>query len=139
MVRLVAFILNADEELSFTKGMAQEDEPDIWKKNALGEIELSIILGQPDEKRIKKACGASEEVIIYTYQKGMAESWLKQNEKIIKRFKNLKVIALSFSDEIELLCKRSMTLQCNVLDNELTLITDEHSIIVHEELATIKS
>lgn len=137
MVRLVAFILNADEALSFTRGMAQEDEPDLWKKNAVGEIELSIILGQPDEKRIKKACGTSEEVIIYTYQKGMAEAWLKQNEKILKRFKNLKVIALSFSDEIELLCKRSINLQCNVLDNELTLITDDYSIIVYEDLCEI--
>lgn len=139
MVRLVAFVLNADESLRFTKGIAQEDEPDLWKKNRVGETELSIILGQPDEKRIKKACGNSEQVIIYAYQKGMAESWLKQNEKVIKRFKNLKVAALSFNDDIELLCKRSMTLQCNVLDQELTLITDERSIIVYEELATIKS
>jgi len=133
MVRLTAFILNADEELLFTKGIAQDDEPDLWKKNLSGEIELSIILGQPDEKRIKKACGTSKDVIIYTYQEGMAASWLKQNEKILKRFQNLKITALSFDNDIELLCKRSMNIQCNITDNELTLINDEHSIIVHED------
>lgn len=133
MVRLAAFVLNADEELQFTKGISQDDEPDLWKKNMGGEIELSIILGQPDEKRIKKACGTSSDVIIYTYQDGMAASWLKQNEKILKRFKNLKIIALSFDNDIELLCKRSMNLQCNVTDNELTLINEDYSIIVHED------
>ena len=64
MVRLVAFILNADENLVFTKGISQEDEPDLWKKSLGGDIELWIDLGQPDVKRIKKACGRSKEVII---------------------------------------------------------------------------
>lgn len=135
MVRLVAFALNADEDLVFTKGISQDDEPDLWKKNMSQEIELSIILGQPDEKRIKKACGVSKEVIIYTYQEGMAESWFKQNEKILKRFKNLKVIALSFDNDIELLCKRAMNLQCNITDGELTLINDYYSIIVLEKIS----
>ena len=135
MVRLVAFVLNADQDLNFTKGISEDDEPDLWKKNMGGEIELSIILGQPDEKRIKKACGVSQDVIIYTYQEGMATAWLKQNEKVLKRFKNLKVIALSFDNDIELLCKRSMNLQCNVTDQELTLIDDNHSIIVLENIS----
>jgi len=134
MVRLVAFVLNADDELLFTRGISQDDEPDLWKKSMGGDIELSIILGQPDEKRIKKACGNSDKVIIYTYQDTMATSWLKQNEKILKRFKNLQVVALSFDSDIEFLCKRAMNLQCNITDNELTLINDEHSIIVHENI-----
>ena len=65
MVRLTAFILNAEEDLLFTKGISQENEPDLWKKSLVGEIDLWIDLGQPDEKRIKKACGRSKEVIIY--------------------------------------------------------------------------
>jgi uncharacterized protein YaeQ len=134
MVRLTAFVLNADEDLHFTKGISQDDEPDLWKKTMGGETELSIILGQPDEKRIKKACGRSREVIIYCYQEGMASAWFKQNEKILKRFNNLKVILLSYDEDVELLCKRAMNLQCNVTDNELTLINDDNSIIVHEDV-----
>jgi len=134
MVRLVAFILNADEELLFTKGIAEDDEPDLWKKSLSGDIELSIILGQPDEKRIKKACGVSDKVIIYTYQEGMASSWFKQNEKVLKRFKNLQIVQLSFDDDIEKLCSRSMSLQCNTLDGEVTLINDENSIIAREDI-----
>ena len=134
MVRLCAFVLNADEYLEFTKGISQDDEPDLWKKSFGGDIELSIILGQPDEKRIKKASGTSDEVIIYTYQEGMAASWFKQNEKVLKRFKNVKVVFLSFSSDIEDFCNRSMEIQCNTLDQELTIISGENSIIVSEEV-----
>ena len=133
MVRLIAFILNADESLEFTKGISQDDEPDLWQKSLGGDIELWIDLGQPDDKRIKKACGRSEKVIIYTYQEGMAASWWKQIETSLTRFSNLKVIHLEMDGDIGLLAKRAMSLQANILDNELTLIDEEHSVVVREK------
>ncbi len=133
MVRLVAFILNADEALEFCKGISQEDEPDLWKKSLGGEIELWIDLGQPDEKRIKKACGRSEKVIIYTYQEGMAAAWWKQIQTSLTRFSNLQVIHLDIDGEIEALAKRAMSLQANISDNELTLMDDEHSVVIREK------
>ena len=134
MVRLTAFILNANENLEFTKGISQDDEPDLWQKSMGGDIELSIILGQPDEKRVKKASGVSDSLIIYSYQDGMAKAWFKQNEKMLKRFKNIKVVFLSFSSDIEEICSRSMNLQCNTLDQELTIISGDNSIIVSEDI-----
>ncbi|MCW8821276.1 MAG: YaeQ family protein [Sulfurovum sp.] len=134
MIRLVAFILNANEDLEFCKGISQDDEPDLWQKSLGGDIELWIDLGQPDEKRIKKACGRSEKVIIYTYQEGMATSWWKQIETSLTRFSNLKVVHLDIDGNIELLAKRAMSLQANVSDNELTLIDEEHSIVVREKI-----
>ncbi len=133
MVRLVAFILNADEALEFCKGISQEDEPDLWKKSLGGEIELWIDLGQPDEKRIKKACGRSEKVIIYTYQEGMAAAWWKQIQTSLTRFSNLQVIHLDIDGEIEALAKRAMSLQANISDNELTLMDDSHSVVIREK------
>jgi len=133
MVRLVAFILNADEELEFCKGISQEDEPDLWQKSLDGEIKLWIDLGQPDEKRIKKACGRSEKVIIYTYQEGMATSWWKQIQASLTRFSNLQVIHLDIEGDIEELAKRAMSLQANISDNELTLIDEEYSVVIKEK------
>ena len=133
MVRLIAFILNADEALAFCKGISQEDEPDLWKKSLGGEIELWIDLGQPDEKRIKKACGRSEKVIIYTYQEGMASAWWKQIETSLTRFSNLQVIHLEMDGDIEVLVKRAMSLQANILDSELTLIDEEQSVVIQEK------
>ncbi|MFA6195717.1 MAG: YaeQ family protein [Sulfurimonas sp.] len=133
MVRLAAFVLNADEALQFCKGISQDDEPDLWKKALDGEIKLWIDLGQPDEKRIRKACGRSEKVIIYTYQEGSALAWWKQIEKSLSRFKNLSVIYLCMEGEIEQLLQRTMSLQCNISDSELTMIDNENSIIIKEE------
>lgn len=133
MIRLVAFILNAEEDLVFCKGISQEDEPDLWKKSLGGEIELWIDLGQPDEKRIKKACGRSEKVIIYTYQEGMASAWWKQIETSLTRFSNLQVIHLDIDGDIESLAKRAMSLQANIVDAELTLIDEEHSVVLREK------
>lgn len=134
MIRLVAFILNANEELVFCKGISQDDEPDLWQKDLSGDIKLWIDLGQPDEKRIKKACGRSDRVIIYTYQEGVATAWFKQIEKSLKRFKNLEIIYLNCDSNIESLSKRSMTLQANISDNELSLIDEEHSVNIKQNI-----
>ena len=134
MVRLIAFTLNASEDLVFCKGISEDDEPDLWQKNLSGDIELWIDLGQPDEKRIKKACGRSDKVIIYTYQEGMATAWYKQIEKSLKRFKNLEVIYLNMDGEIDALAERSMTLQANISDNELSLINNEESILIEQNI-----
>ncbi len=134
MVRLTAFALNAGERLEFTKGISQDDEPDIWTKSLSGDIELWIDLGQPDEKRIRKACGRAEKVIIYTYQEGSALAWWKQAEKSLKRFNNLSVVYLHIDGDIDALSTRTMALQCNISDGELTLLDDEQSVQVRPEV-----
>lgn len=130
MNRLVAFILNANDNLVFCKGIDEDDEPDLWEKDFGGDIKLWIDIGQPDEKRIKKACGRSDKVIIYTYQENVATPWFKQMEKVIKRFKNLSVIHINTHGDIEELTQRSMSFQCNISEEELTLIKDDESLII---------
>lgn len=132
--RVVAFILNANDDLVFCKGIQEDDEPDLWQKELDGSIKLWIDLGQPDEKRIKKACGRSEKVIIYTYQENMAMPWFKQIENNITRFKNLSIIHLNIQEEdVEDFVQRSMNLQCNISDGELTLISDKKDLIVTQQ------
>ena len=134
MARIVAFILNANEELIFCKGIAEDDEPDLWEKDFGGDIKLWIELGQPDEKRIKKACGRSEKVIIYTYQENMALPWFKKIENNLSRFKNLSIINLNMAEDIEELTQRSMNLQCNISDNELSLISSDKDMIITQNI-----
>ena len=45
MLRIIAFIVNAHERLQFTKGLSDDDEPDLWQKSLIDEIELWIELG----------------------------------------------------------------------------------------------
>ena len=83
MVRLLAFALNADDDLLFSKGISTDNEPDIWQKNLTDDIVLWIDLGQPDEKRLRKACGRAQQVIVYTYQNRSADVWWKQIESSV--------------------------------------------------------
>ena len=130
MIRLIAFILNASDNLIFCKGISQDDEPDLWQKSLGGDIEIWIDLGQPDEKRIKKACGRSDKVIIYTFKENISKTWFSQIENSLGRFKNLQVVYLEVDGDIEVLTKRAMNLQCNISDAELTLIDDDNSVVI---------
>lgn len=135
MMRVIAFILNASDSLVFCKDISEDDEPALWQKSLSGDIEMWIDLGQPDEKRIKKACGRSQQVIIYTFQENMATPWFKQIETSLTRFKNLQVIYLKIDGDIESLANRSINLQCNISDNELTLIdSSDNSVVVTKEV-----
>ena len=67
MVRLLAFILNSSETLSFTKGLCVDDEPELWDKSLSGEVNLWIEFGQADEKWLRKASGRAKAVQLFTY------------------------------------------------------------------------
>ena len=134
MIRIVAFILNANDTLMFCKGISQDDEPDLWQKSFGDDIEVWIDLGQADEKRIKKACGQSDKVIIYTFKESLAKPWFEKIKNSLNRFKNLKIIHLNIDGDIESLAKRAMNIQCNILDNELTLIAGDDSVVITQNI-----
>lgn len=137
MLRLLAFALHASDSLQFGKGISTEDEPDLWQKSLSDEIELWIDLGNPDDKRLRKACGRAKQVVVYTYQSRSAAVWWQQMQEVIKRFDNLTVWHLD-SEIVEALGKlaeRTMDLQCLIQDGQITLSTPQHSVTLslHEQ------
>ena len=121
MMRLVAFALNASADLSFTRGLSTDDEPEIWLKDLTDHILLWIELGQPDEKRIKKACSRSDQVIVYTYQSRSAQPWWQKIAPALRRFDNLQVVELTTISDVQIgsLAQRGMQLQCNIQDSAI--------------------
>lgn len=124
MVRIIVFALNASEDLSFTKGLNADDEPDVWVKSLTDDIELWISLGQLDEKWIRKACARSEKVIVYTYEQRKSLVWWNQNADKLARFNNLSVVQVNAVNP-EKLIQRNIELQCNIQDGEMALSTLE--------------
>ncbi|BFM48427.1 YaeQ family protein [Marinomonas sp. THO17] len=125
MVRLAAFALLADdkvgdEQLSFTKGLSTEEEPDLWQKNFSDEILLWVELGQPDEKRLRKACGRAQQVVVVNYN-DKSDLWWQQNKGKNSRFDNLRVLHFPEQQVIELakICARSMQLNVTIQDGEM--------------------
>jgi len=130
MVRLLVFIIHANENLEFCKGLSTDDEPDLWQRNLVGEIEQWYELGQLDEKRVRKACHQSKEVWIYTYQPKSATVWWQHIHNKIQRFNNLNVIHLAdeTSKSLTELSNRNMKLQCTIEDGEIWLSDSENTV-----------
>jgi len=120
MARLLAFALNAHERLAFCKGLSDTDEPDLWQKDLTGAIEHWIEVGQPDDKRLLRACGRAEKVTVYAYG-NRAELWWQPLAEKLERAKNLTVwrIPVSAVQALEKLAGRSMQLQCTVQEGQL--------------------
>ena len=121
MVRILAFALFAHEQLEFSRGLSNDDEPDLWQKNLTGDIENWIELGQPEEKRIRKASALSDQVVVINYQQNASDIWWQQNSGKLARFKNLQVISLSENavEQLASLCSRGMQLQVTIEDGTL--------------------
>ena len=135
MMRLLAFALNADERLTFTKGLSTDDEPDLWRKNLTDEIELWIELGQPDEKRIRQACGRAKEVIVYAYSDRSSNIWWQQYGADFNRFKNLSVVKFLNTGNfpVEDLVQKSMKLTCTIQDSQVWLSDNENNVTIMTE------
>jgi uncharacterized protein YaeQ len=119
MVRVLAFAKHADDALTFGKGLSDTDEPDLWRKDLTGAIDLWIEVGQPDEKRILKACGRAARVIVYSYSSNSAIWWAQIGSRVA-RARNLQVFNLAASSSLALagLAQRNMNLQCTIQDGQ---------------------
>lgn len=123
MVRLLAFALNANDVLEFTRGLSTDDEPDLWQKDLTGHIEHWIETGLPDEDRIRKACNRADKVTIYGFGGRALPVWWDKLHNRLERHNNLAVIALALDDTAALagLADRTMNLQINIQDGEVTV------------------
>lgn len=131
MMRLLAFVRHADDALAFGKGLSDAEEPDLWQKDLTGAIDFWIEVGQPDEKRILKACGRSAHVVIYSY--GSTSSiWWNQISSRIERARNLTVINLlpAVSLALAKLAQRTMQLQCTVQDGQIWVTNHDETVQV---------
>ena len=139
MVRLLAFALNAHEQLEMTKGISTDDEPDIWQKSLSDELELWIALGLPSDKVVRQSCAKAQKVVIYTYGGRTADVWWDKIQNSTSRFDNLQVMALSEQSTSELagLADRSMKLQVNIQDGDVMVSVGDQ--IVYVTPTTLKS
>lgn len=132
MVRLIAFALMAQDRLEFGKGLSNEEEPDLWRKDYTGLIEQWIDLGQPDESRIRKACGRANEVIVVNYGGRAADLWWDKNAVLLARHRNLTVLDIAPDSvaAITALMVRSMRFHVMIQDGEMQWMTDDQVVSV---------
>ena len=131
MVRLVALALHAhklqsvcagDGTLAFGAGLSDPDEPDVWLRDFTGRTRLWIEVGQPEEKALIKACGKSDEVVLYCFNHA-AEIWWRGIESKLSRPQNLSVfrVPTERAQALRAVAQRSMQLQATIQENTLML------------------
>lgn len=136
MVRLLAFGLHGQEGLAFTKGLSETDEPDVWLKDLTGAIKLWIEVGQPDERRILKACGRADEVVVYCYSGHASTVWWDGIRNKLARARNLRVVYLPAAQTRELaeLAERTMDVNINIQDGSAFVSADKGQVTVEPEV-----
>lgn len=129
MVRLIAFALFADEQLTFGPGISNPEEPDLWLRDLTGRIERWIEVGLPDDKQIGRASGRADEVVVVAYGRGV-DMWWKGIEAKLVRFPRLSVLRIDDETckEIVKLVARNMKLAATLQEGHVLLAGDAGSV-----------
>jgi uncharacterized protein YaeQ len=136
MMRLLAFALNvpADDDggaLTQARGLAEADEPDLWQHDLTGQLLHWLEVGQPDERRITRACGRAGRVTLYGYASSTGVWWNGIQNKL-SRLNNLALwqVPAAQSQALAGLAQRSMQLQVTVQDGTVWFSNGQDSVEV---------
>jgi uncharacterized protein YaeQ len=82
VTRLLAYLLEYEDGIDFSRGVSDPDEPAIAIRDLTGRITTWIDIGTPDAARLHKAAKSGARVAVYTHKN--PEQFLKQlaGEKI---------------------------------------------------------
>jgi uncharacterized protein YaeQ len=134
MVRLLAYVLNVPPNndlgtLEFGKDMWEADEPALCQRDLTGLLMHEIELGQPEEKRLVRACGRAKKVTVYTYGSTSTAWWASVMNKL-SRVNNL-IVWQYPADQVQALgtlAARSMTLQITLQEGTLWISEGDKSV-----------
>jgi uncharacterized protein YaeQ len=68
VTRVLAYCLEYAEGISFSKGLADPDDPTIAVRDLTGAIRVWIDIGAPDAARLHKAGKMAPRVVVYTHK-----------------------------------------------------------------------
>jgi uncharacterized protein YaeQ len=138
MARVLAFAMQVpaddhDGALQFARGLADDDEPDLWQHGLAGELRHWIEVGQPaDDRRLVRACGRADRVTLYCYS-ASAPIWWAGIAPKLARLRNLQVwqIPAAESQALATLAERSMQLQVTVQEGQVWVGNHSESVEIH--------
>ena len=77
IARVLAYCLEFDEGIGFSKGISAPDEPAVFVRDLTGTLRTWIDIGAPDAARIHRASKAADRVVVYTHKdpRQMLANW----------------------------------------------------------------
>jgi uncharacterized protein YaeQ len=131
MVRVLAFALFASDRLAFCKGLSDSDEPELWQTDLTGAIELWIEVGTPEARRLQKASGRAERVIVLAYGR-VTRMWWRQVLSAFARAREIEAYEIVAAECSALagLVARTMQLQCTIQDGLVWMSNTKETVAV---------
>lgn len=131
MARVLAYCINAQENLSFTKGLSEPDEPDLWVHTLDNQMKLWIDVGEPAADRIKKATRLATSVKVYSFN-SKSDAWWAQESK---NFSGLPASVFQFTwgdmQALAALVHRTMELSVTISGDSAYFATESTECEVH--------
>jgi uncharacterized protein YaeQ len=135
MTRIVAFCLNAQENINFTKGLSEVEEPDIWVKTLDDLLILWIDVGEPSPERIKKSSRLAPEVKVYSFN-SKSDTWWAQSKSKVESFSNVKFYQFDFKQiqHLATFVKRGMDWSLSISGDTVYIAaeTQECELVIEE-------
>lgn len=130
IARLIAYALSYDEDIAFTRGISEGEEPDLWIKSLDGRLLSWIEVGLPEAKRLVKAGNHCEQVTLFAYGAAF-ERWLAGCKTQLAAMKNFRLIYLSdeLIDPLVAQLDRSVNWQFTNSDNTLYITVGDVSVV----------
>ncbi|RVU86292.1 YaeQ family protein [Leucothrix sargassi] len=115
MVRVLAYCINAQEDLELTKGLDEVEEPDLWVRTMDEQTNLWVDVGEPAPERIKKASNRAKEVKVYSFNT-KSDVWWAQGESKFTGIKNSSYYRFSWESisALAALVERTMDLSVTI-------------------------
>ena len=123
MVRVLAYCINAQENLAFTKGLSEIDEPDIWVRTLDDQTALWIEVGEPSVDRIKKAGHHAREVKIYSFNSKSDVWWTQIKGKIHQLKASVYKFAWEEIQALAALVERTMDMSVSITGDSAYVAT----------------
>jgi len=124
MARVVAYCINAQEGLTFTKGLSDVDEPDLWVRTLDQQTALWVDVGEPAPDRIKKATRLAQQVKVYSFNT-KSDAWWQQGKN---KFGQLDIEVTRFHtsdiDRVTQLLQRTLDLSVTITGQSAYIATD---------------
>ena len=129
MVRLLAYVLNYDQDISFTKGLSSTEEPDLWIKRPDGTVSCWIEVGQASPERLRKAVSRADNIRLYAYGSESDVWWSKHSSAIegLPKTEVFQFTALELEPLAEF-CNRNMELTVTLSEQQLLVSAGDQQL-----------
>lgn len=140
LARVLAYCLEYQEGIAFSRGLAEPDEPAISVRDLTGALQAWIEIGTPDAGRLHRSSKASPRVVVYMHRDPRV--WLRQmaTERIHRR--EAIEVRLLDRDLLQMLVERldrRMSMDITVTDGQLYVVIEGETLTGTVERAAIGS